>query len=56
VVVTVEADASGRIVKASVARDADPCLARYAEQSARDSWFQSGAGEPGTITYEFVAQ
>lgn len=56
VVVDVEADAGGRIVKTSVARDADPCLAQYAEQSARASLFASGSGESGTITYEFIAQ
>lgn len=56
VVVNVEANAGGRIIKASASRGADPCLKDYAERAALRSQFYTGAQEAGTITYEFVAQ
>jgi hypothetical protein len=63
VVVDIEADRNGRVVKASVSTSGsspDPCLREYALRAARSSRFdvvETGPNaQPGTITYECVAQ
>lgn len=63
VVVDIEADRNGRVSKASVSAtgsSSDPCLREYALRAARSSRFDAvetaPSAQPGTITYEFVAQ
>ena len=64
VVVNIEVDRSGKVVKADVrsskAASGDPMLTEYALQAAERTYFNSDNKAPGiqkgTITYKFVAQ
>ncbi len=60
IVVSVEVDQSGKVLRSKVAKGSDPCMAETAITSANRARFNRDMGAPerqtGTITYIFIPQ